>query len=164
MLFITTSETFFEDELPFCCSSQNSLASPKETHFLIGLVRKQSSNVSFITTKGVQPQKVTKGGKQRFSCWLLWFPPPPVEAPLGSVARSWHSSETSSDSFVSCCKSWRRSAMACEPMRSVRIDAGNEKWPWGQNPNRTPSEHPIQSPQKSTKMDGAPIPQWYHWC
>ena len=32
----------------------------------------------------------------------------------------------------------------------------------GQHPNRTPSEHPIQSLLKWTKMGGAPTPKWYH--
>ena len=33
----------------------------------------------------------------------------------------------------------------------------------GQNPNRTPSEHPNPTTKIGSKMSGAPTPKWYHW-
>ena len=33
----------------------------------------------------------------------------------------------------------------------------------GQNPNRTPSEHPNPTTKIGSKMGDAPISKWYHW-
>ena len=33
----------------------------------------------------------------------------------------------------------------------------------GQNPNRTPSEHPNPTTKIRSKMGGAATPKWYHW-